>query len=88
MTLTAKFTENSNKPEITILQYETGYEDGGILESGSSHRCVLKTKDFNEALSAFIDKKLDYLIRLVRVNNTKNLIYQYYDKTKGEFQNN
>lgn len=37
MTLTAKFTENSNKPEITILQFETGYEDGGILESGSSH---------------------------------------------------
>lgn len=82
-----KFAKSNNEPKITILQYETGYEDGGVLESGSARRCVLKTKNFNKALSTFKDKKLDYLIRLVRVNNTKNLIYQYYDKTKGEFQN-
>ena len=83
----ARFSKSNNKPEITVLQYETGYEDGGILESGSARRCVLKTKDFNEALSAFTDKKLDYLVRLVRVNDTKNLIYQHYDKIKGDFQN-
>lgn len=73
---------------ITVLQYEAGYETPEIMGSGSTTSCVLVTKSFDEAFSAYQEKHLDYLKRIVRItkDGKSTLSFQYYNDETGNFE--